>query len=72
VFDSDRMLALIKKEILNAAKQGTACWWGAGRPARWRGSRVLSRICVRHGSAKRSVVQAFPKQAQQRSVAAAL
>ena len=42
IFDSERMLELIRQEILEAAKRATACWWGAGRRARWRESRDAS------------------------------
>ena len=39
VFDSERMLTLIREEILNAAKKATACWWAGARRALWRASR---------------------------------
>ena len=35
VFDSERMLSLIRQEIEDAAKRANACWWAGERPVRW-------------------------------------
>ena len=42
VFDCERMYGLIRKEIQDAARKATACWWGAARHARWPASRDAS------------------------------
>ena len=67
VFDSDRMLALIQKEILNAAKQGNCVLVGRGAACALAGQPGCFHVFVyATATAKREwFMQAFPKQAQQ-------
>ena len=66
VFDSDRMLALIKKEILNAAKQGNCVLVGRGAACALAGQPGCFHVFVyATATAKREwFMQAFPSKAQ--------
>jgi len=66
VFDSRRMLTLIREEILNAAKQGNCVLVGRGAACALAGHPGCFHVFVyATASAKRDwFIQAFPKQAQ--------
>jgi cytidylate kinase len=66
VFDSDRMLKLIRQEILNAAKQGNCVIVGRGAACALAGQPGCFHVFVyATASAKREwFARAFPKQAQ--------
>jgi hypothetical protein len=66
VFDSDRMLSLIRQEILNAAKEGNCVLVGRGAACALAGQPGCFHVFVyATASAKRHwFTQAFPKQAQ--------
>jgi hypothetical protein len=67
IFDSDRMLKLIRQEILNAAQQGNCVLVGRGAACALAGQPGCFHVFVyATPSAKREwFVRAFPKQAQQ-------
>ena len=57
-FDSQRMLELVREEILEAAKQGNCVLVGRGSAcALARTAGLLSRFCVRHGQRQEGVVR---------------
>jgi hypothetical protein len=66
-FDSDRMLKLIRQEILERSRgRETASWWAVGAACALAGhAGLLSRVCVRHRERPNATgfTRAFPKQA---------
>ena len=62
IFDSERMLELIRQEILDAAQEGNCVLVGRGSACALAGTAgMLSHFCVRHGQRQEGLVRAgFP------------